>query len=177
MNSASRHENRSSRVTALRHAVSRNALPSVLEFSKRGINHEENSSVIILILALGIGTPAKPHPHHQVSQGKVGNASDTDAWRHYMLPIAGAGPLPDTSRLQGDFLATVTTRSKFRAEFEKAIDDFNASQENRIEADQIAALNSFIARRDAIVESYKKELISALTPQTWTEFEKEVENH
>src|SRR4029077_7747341 len=64
----------------------------------------------------------------------------------------------------------------FRTEFEKAIDDFNATQENRIEADQIAALGSFIAQRDAMVESYKNELISALTPQTRTEFEKEVEN-
>jgi hypothetical protein len=66
------------------------------------------------------------------------------------------------------------TAWKFRAEFEKAIDDFNASQENRIEADQIAALNSFIAQRDAMVESYKTEFISALTPQTRTEFASEV---
>ena len=134
-------------------------------------------AVIALTLVLGIRVPAKMHYHQQeAEQGVAGNVSDTDAWRHYMLHIAVAGPLPDTSRLQGDFLLIATITWKFRTEFEKAIDDFNSSQENRIEADQLAALKSFIAQRDAMVESYKNELISALTPQTRTEFEKEVEN-
>jgi hypothetical protein len=133
-------------------------------------------AVIALTLAVGIGTPAKTHHHQQeAAQGVAGNISDTDAWRHYLLHVAVAGPLPDTSSLQGDFLAIVTTSWKFRTEFEKAIDDFNASQETRTEADQLAALNSFIVQRDAMVEFYKNELISALTPQMRTEFETEVQ--
>lgn len=113
MNSASGRENRSSRITALRHAVSRNALPSVLEFSKRGIHAGGKQ--------FSNYTDSRPwdwdsgetaSSPSRTLQGKVGNASDTDPWRHYMLHIAGAGPLPDTSRLQGDFLVTVTTRSK-----------------------------------------------------------------
>ena len=133
-------------------------------------------AVIALTLAVGIGTPAKTHHHHQEAMpGVTSNISDTDAWRHYLLHIAATGPLSDTSSLQGDLLTIVTTSWKFRTEFEKAIDDFNASQETRTEADQLAALNSFIAQRDAMVESYKNDLISALTPQTRTEFETEVQ--
>ena len=47
------------------------------------------------------------------------------------------------------------TAWKLRAEFEKAIDDFNAAQETRTEADQLSS-KSFIAQRDAMVESYRK---------------------
>jgi hypothetical protein len=135
-------------------------------------------AVIALTLAVGIGTPAETHHHQQeAAQEVTGNVSDTDAWRHYLLHIAATavGPPPDTSKLNGDFVAIAITAWKFRAEFEKAIDDFNASQENKIEADQVAALNNFIAQRDAMVESYKNDLISALTPQTRTEFESEVQ--
>jgi hypothetical protein len=47
-------------------------------------------AAIALTLVFGIGTSAKPHPHHQEAlQGKVGNASDTDVWRHYLLALAG----------------------------------------------------------------------------------------
>jgi hypothetical protein len=136
----------------------------------------KTAAVMALALALGVGIQAKTHHHQQeAGQGVAGNVSDTDAWRHYLLHIAATGPLSDTSSLQGDLLTIVTTSWKFRTEFGKAIDDFNASQETRTEGDQLAALNSFIAQRDAMVESYKNELISALTPQTRTEFETEVQ--
>jgi hypothetical protein len=136
-------------------------------------------AVIALTLVIGIGTPAKAHHHQQeAAQGVAGNVSDTDAWRHYLLHVAAN--LPTTtitlpSNLDSDTLAIFNTAMKFRTEFEEAIDDFNAAQENRMEADQIAALKSFIVQRDAMVESYKNDLISALSPQTRTEFEKEVE--
>ena len=42
-------------------------------------------AVISLTLALGIGTPAKTHHHHQEAMPEVtSNISDTDAWRHYL---------------------------------------------------------------------------------------------
>ena len=134
------------------------------------------ATVIALTLALGIVTPAKPHPRHQETpQAKVGDSSDTDAWRHYLLHTAAAMSTPAPEGLGGDVLTIMNTTRKFRAEFEKAIDDFNASQENRIEADQIIALNNFIAQRDAMVASYKHELLSALTPEVQSEFVTEVE--
>ena len=114
------------------------------------------AAVIALTLALGTVASAKPHHHQEALQGKVGNASDTDAWRHYLLlktlPLAPETVDPDP---------VITNAAKrFRAEFEKAIDDFNAAQENRIEASQIPALKLFIARRDAMVEAYRSELRS-----------------
>jgi hypothetical protein len=138
----------------------------------------EAVAVIALTLALGAAAPAKTHHHQQeAAPGVAGNVSDTDAWRHYLLHIAATavGPPPDTSKLDGDFGAIAITAWKFRTEFEKAIDDFNASQENKIEAEQVAALNNFISQRDAMVESYKNDLILALTPQTRAEFETEVQ--
>src|SRR5208337_1001965 len=122
----------------------------------KGATMRKTATVIALTLALGIVTPAKPHPHHQETlQGKVGNASDTDAWRHYLLHTAAAMSTPGREGLGGDVLTIMNTTRKFRAEFEKAIDDFNASQENRIEADQITALKGFVAQRDAMVETYR----------------------
>jgi hypothetical protein len=134
-------------------------------------------AVIALTLAVGIGTPAKTHHHHQqeAAQGVAGNISDTDARRHFLLYMAADMSAPDPSQVRGDKLTILNGVRNFRTEFEKAIDDFNASQENRIEADQIAALNSFISQRDAMVESYWKELNSMLTPQKQTELAKMVE--
>src|SRR5208337_2331762 len=110
----------------------------------------KTATAIALTLALGIVTPAKPHPRHQEAlQGKVGNASDTDAWRHYLLLMTA--PVP--RGYAGPESVVASAAARFRAEFEKAIDDFNAAQENRIEAFQIAALKDFIARRDAMVEA------------------------
>jgi hypothetical protein len=103
----------------------------------------KTAAVIALTLALGVGAVAKTHHHHQeATQGVSGNISDTDAWRHYLLHVAAN--LPTTtitlpSNLDSDTLAVFNTAMKFRTEFEKAIDDFNAAQENRMEADQIAA--------------------------------------
>jgi hypothetical protein len=144
----------------------------------KGVKMRKTVAVIALTLALGLTTAAKTHHHHQEPKQEVTNdISDTDAWRHYLLHVAATsvGPPPDTSKLQGDLLAIATNSWKFRTEFEKAIDDFNASQETRTEADQLAALNNFIVQRDAMVEAYKNDLISALTPQTRTEFESEVQ--
>ena len=67
---------------------------------------------------------------------------------------------------EGDLTILTITR-KFRAEFEKAIDDFNEAQERRTEADQIAALTSFIAQREAMVQAYKNELLSKLARGTF----------
>jgi hypothetical protein len=135
----------------------------------------KTASVLALTLALGIGTPAKPHPHHQEAlQGKVGNASDTDLWRHSLLHVAAASPTTIPEGVDDTRLTIINTAKRFRAEFEKAIDDFNAAQETRVEADQIAALKGFIAQRDAMVEAYKNELLSATEPQRWTAFEQEV---
>jgi hypothetical protein len=117
------------------------------------------AALIVLTLVFGIGTSAKPHPHHQEAlQGKVGNASDTDAWRDYLLVVG----TPSGYRGEEGDLTILTIARKFRAEFEKAIDDFNEAQERRTEADQIAALTSFIAQRDAMVQAYKNELLSKL---------------
>jgi hypothetical protein len=132
---------------------------------------------LALTLALCVATPAKTYHHHQESlHGVAGNISDTDAWRHFLLHVAANLPtitLP--SNLDNDFRALYNTAWKFRAEFEKAIDDFNATQETRTEADQLAALKNFIVQRDAMVESHQRELLSALTPQRRTETEKEFE--
>ena len=135
-------------------------------------------AAIALTLAVGIGTPAKTHHHHQEAMpGVTSNVSDTDAWRHFLLHVAAnLPPMTLPSNVDNDFHVIYNTAWKFRAEFEKAIDDFNAAQETRTEADQLAALKSFIAQRDAMAESYRKELISALTPQRRTETEKEFEN-
>ena len=130
-------------------------------------------AAIALTLALAAGVPAKTHHHHQEA---TGNISDTDAWRHFLLHVAAN--LPTTtlpSNLDNDFRVLYNTAWKFRAEFEKAIDDFNAAQETRTEADQLAALKSFISQRDAMVESYRKDLMAGLTPQSRTETEQELE--
>lgn len=134
-------------------------------------------ALIALIFALVIGSPAKLHSHPQEMQEKIGAASDSDAWRHYLLHVATLGltpPPPPPARPGEGFsvenpwessdVRTITnTAKKFQTEFEKSIKDFNASQENRIEADQIAALDSFVAQRDASVESYKNDLLTVLT--------------
>ena len=134
-------------------------------------------AAIALTLALGIRVPAKTHYHQQeAEQGVAGNVSDTDAWRHFLLHVAAN--LPTTtlpSNLDNDFRVLYNTAWKFRAEFEKAIDDFNAAQETRTEADQLAVLKSFISQRDAMVESYRKDLMAGLTPQSRTETEQELE--
>jgi hypothetical protein len=132
-------------------------------------------ATIALTLALGAGAPAKTHHHQEATQRVSGNISDTGAWRHFLLYIASDMSTPVPSWVRGDQLTFIHTARKFRIEFEKAIDDFNAAQENRIEADQIAALNSFISQRDVMVESYGKELNSTLTPQKQTELAKMVE--
>lgn len=126
------------------------------------------ATVLLLTLALGIGTPVKPRPRQQEGlQGKVGVVTETDLWRHYLLHVAAetryAGP------------DDLDTAKKFRLEFEKAIDDFNASQETRVEADQIVALKGFIAQRDAMVEVYKEEIMSGLIePERRAAFVQEV---
>jgi len=120
-------------------------------------------AAIALTLAFGILTPAKPHHHQEPQQEKVDKVSDTDVWRHLLLRIGGDPNMP-INGLEGDRLTIITTGRKFRTEFEKAIDKFNAAQETRIEPDKIAALKDFIVRRDAMVESYKKQLMSALSP-------------
>ena len=68
----------------------------------------------------------------------------------------------------------INTARKFRAEFQKAIDDFNEAQERRIEADQIAALTSFIAQRDTMVQAYKDELMAVLNPESRPGVDKQV---
>jgi hypothetical protein len=133
-----------------------------------------NIAAFVLTLILGIVTLAKPHSHHEGLQGKVGDASTTDLWRHYLLHVAAVDmstPPPDTKDwFERKFLVA----KKFRVEFEKAIDDFNASQESRVDVDQVAALELFIRQRDAMVESYKNELLWKLNVQARTELEKEV---
>jgi hypothetical protein len=85
-------------------------------------------NVLALILVLGAVAPAKPHPHHQEAlQGKVGNASDTDAWRHYLLGVAAANLTNIPEGVNDGRLTMLNTAKKFRLEFEKAIDEFNAA--------------------------------------------------
>ena len=129
----------------------------------------KTAAVICMTLALGIGAVAKPHPHHEDSlQGKVGAPSETDRWRHYLLQLAW-----DMSSPTDD--PRIITARKFRAEFEKAIDDFNAAQERQTEAEQIASLKTFITWRDAIVQSYRYELLSMVDrPELQTALEMEV---
>jgi hypothetical protein len=133
-----------------------------------------NIVAFVLTLALGIVTPAKPHSHHHEGlQGKVGDASTSDVWRHYLLHIAAVDlstPPPDT---EDTFGIQLIVARKFRAEFETAIDAFNAAQESRVEVDQVAALESFLRQRDAMVESYRNELLSKLEPQRRISFEKD----
>jgi hypothetical protein len=119
-------------------------------------------AAIALALAFGILTPAKPHhPQQDESQAKV----DVDGWRHFLLHAAGmSAPVPEDLK-SDDGLAIVTTARKFRAEFEKAVDDFNAAQETRLEADQLGALKNFLVQRDAMVAAYRSELLSAVTTE------------
>ncbi len=119
-------------------------------------------AAIALALAFGVAAPARTHHHQQeAAQGVASNISDTDAWRHFLLHVAANLPTnTPLSNLGSDFQVLYNTAWKFRAEFEKAVDDFNAAQETRTEADQVAALRSFIVQRDAMVESYRKELMS-----------------
>ena len=50
-------------------------------------------AAIALTLAVGIGTPAKTHHHHQEAMPeKTSNVSDTDAWRHFRLHVAANLP-------------------------------------------------------------------------------------
>jgi hypothetical protein len=143
-------------------------LSTSLAVPPRGSTMRYTTAVFALTLALGIGTPANPRPHQQDAlQGKVGVANETDLWRHYLLHVAADGRYADRDEL--------SAAKEFRSEFEKAIDDFNASQETRVEADQIAALKGFIAKRDAMVEVYKKEIMSALVgPERRAAFENDV---
>ena len=126
-------------------------------------------AAIALTFALGAGVPAKTHHHRQEATQRVsGNISDTDAWRHFLLSVPEDRPGRDKEspvHLGGDLLTIVTTMQKFRREFEEAIDQFNASQETRIESDELSALKDFVVRRDAMVESYRKQLMSALGPE------------
>jgi len=115
----------------------------------------------VIALTLALGTLASAKPHQEALQGKGGNASDTDAWRHYLLART-VSPAPWT--VDPDQVINNAAK-RFRAEFEKAIDDFNEAQQNRIEAFQIPALKLFIARRDAMVEAYKTELPSWVAQQ------------
>ena len=99
-----------------------------------------------LTLSFWVSTAAKAHHHQDPLQGKAGNTSDTDVWRHCLLHIAREVDIPTTEGIQGNngFFAAFTVARQFRAEFEKSIEDFNAAQGNRVEADQIAAMKEFM---------------------------------
>jgi hypothetical protein len=126
-------------------------------------------AVLALALTLAVGIAAKTHRQQQEpSQEKAVDTFDTNAWRHFLLSVPEDRPGGDKDspvHLGGDLLTILTTMQKFRREFEEAIDQFNVSQETRIESDELSALKDFIVRRDAMVESYRKQLMSALGPE------------
>jgi hypothetical protein len=73
--------------------------------SFNGVRMRKSIALIALTFALGIGTPAKLHPQPQEAQAKVGTASDSDAWRHYLIHVATLGltpPPPPPARLLAD---------------------------------------------------------------------------
>lgn len=130
----------------------------------------------VLALTLAVGISAKTQQQQEPSAAKVVDTFDTDEWRHFLLSVPETRPDKDSPvHLGGDLLTILTTRQKFRAEFEEAIDQFNASQETRIESDELSALKDFIVRRDAMVESYRRQLMSALKPWGQTLVVRELE--
>jgi hypothetical protein len=120
-------------------------------------------AVAVLVLCGLVGSTVMAHTHqHQVQTMNDATASNSDAWRHYLLQT---GELAEVGARSTSSDVLVAQAKEFTAKFKKAILEFNAKQALRsTDVEQQQAMEGFLAERDALVAQYQNNLASGLGP-------------